>query len=165
MSTLQDTGRWPAITTTLVVAFLLVLLPWRGGLLDVRPDFLLVVGLFWVLHSPERVGFALLFALGLLTDFLDGVVLGQHALAYVVGAYLVLQLRLRLLRFDPVRQAVQMLPVFLALQLVVFLVGWLVVRPPEGLMMFVPVILHALLWFGLAWWMLLGRPHRRAGRM
>ena len=57
---------------------------------------------------------------------------GQHAIAYVVGVYLVLFLRLRLLQFDALRQAAQLFPILLAVQLTMLLIGWLAVNPPGG---------------------------------
>ena len=67
-------------------------------------------------------------------------VFGQHAMAYVVGVYLVLFLRLRLLQFDPLRQAAQLFPILLLVQLLLLLVGWLAVNPPIGLAVLLPVI-------------------------
>jgi rod shape-determining protein MreD len=89
-------------------------LPWSGWALALRPDFVLVAVLFWVLHQPARIGFGVAFFLGLLADFQDGAVFGQHAIAYVIGVYLLLYLRLRLLQFDPIRQVAQLFPILLA---------------------------------------------------
>lgn len=139
-------GSWQRILGSLALAILLTQLPWSGWALAIRPDFILVGLLYWVLHRPERVGFGWAFALGLLADFQDGVVFGQHGIAYVAGVYAVQYLRLRLLQFDPLRQAAQLLPVFLAVQLGILLIGWLAVRPPDGLAILLPVISNTLLW-------------------
>ena len=98
----------------------------------------------------KRQGFTTAFFLGLLADFQDGVVFGQHAIAYVVGVYLVLFLRLRLLQFDPYRQAAQLFPILLTVQLTVLLVGWLAVNPPASLAMLLPVVSGTLLWYLVA---------------
>jgi rod shape-determining protein MreD len=140
-------GNWRHIVGTLALAVLLEQFPWGGWALAVRPDFVLVGVLFWALHQPARIGFTTAFALGLLADFQDGVVFGQHAIAYVVGVYLVLDLRLRLLQFDPYQQAAQLFPVLLTVQFVVFLVGWLAVNPPASLAMLLPVISSTVLWY------------------
>jgi rod shape-determining protein MreD len=86
----------------------------------------------------------------LLADFQDGVVFGQHAIGYVVGVYLLLFLRLRLLQFDPLRQAAQLFPILLAVQLTVLLVGWLAVSPPTDLAVLLPVISGTVLWYLVA---------------
>jgi rod shape-determining protein MreD len=143
-------GNWRRILGTLTLAVLLEQMPWSGWALALRPDFVLVGVLFWVLHQPTRVGFASAFFLGLLADFQDGVVFGQHAIAYAVGVYLVTFLRLRLLQFDPYRQAAQLFPILLAVQLTVLLVGWLAVNPPAGLAMLLPVASGTVLWYLVA---------------
>ena len=117
MSPTQSSGSWRRILGSLTVALLLEQLPWSGWALALRPDFLLVGVLFWTLHQPARIGFGSAFLVGLLADFQNGGVFGQHAMAYVVGVYLVLFLRLRLLQFDPLRQATQLFPIFSAVQL------------------------------------------------
>ncbi|HMA12055.1 MAG TPA: rod shape-determining protein MreD, partial [Steroidobacteraceae bacterium] len=119
----QTAGSWRRILGTLTLAVLLEQLPWSGWALIARPDFVLVGVLFWALHQPARIGFAMAFFLGLLVDFQDGAVFGQHAIGYVICVYLVLYLRLRLLQFDPSRQAAQLFPILLGVQLVVLLVG------------------------------------------
>lgn len=146
----HSTGSWGRIAGTLLLAVLLEQLPWSGWLLAMRPDFVLVGVLFWVLHQPSRVGFGVAFGLGLLVDFQEGAVLGQYAMGYVVGVYLVQFLRLRLLQFDPLRQAAQLFPILMAVQLMALLVGWLAVKPPVSLAMLLPVLSSALLWYMVA---------------
>ena len=146
----QTPSSWRRILGTLTLAVLLEQLPWSGWALVVRPDFVLVGVLFWTLHQPARIGFGTAFFLGLLADFQDGAVFGQHAIAYVIGVYLVLYLRLRLLQFDPHRQAAQMFPILLGVQTVVLLVGWLAVNPPAGLSILIPVLGSTVLWYLVA---------------
>ncbi len=146
----QTGGSWRRILGSLVLAVLLEQLPWSGWALIARPDFVLVAVLFWVLHQPERISFGAAFFFGLLTDFQDGAVFGQHAIAYVIAVYVVLYLRLRLLQFDPSRQAAQIFPILLGVQLMVLLVGWIAVNPPTGLSMLIPVLSSTLLWYLVA---------------
>ena len=146
----RTSGSWRRILGTLLLAVLLEQLPWAGWTLALRPDFVLVGVLFWSLHQPARIGFGTAFFLGLLADFQDGAVFGQHAIAYVIGVYLLLFLRLRLLQFDPLRQAAQLFPILLTVQLTVLLVGWLAVNPPIGLAMLLPVFSSTVLWYLIA---------------
>ncbi len=143
-------GNWQRILGTLTLAVLLEQLPWADWARAWLPDLVLVCVLFWVLHQPARVGFGVAFLFGLLADFQDGAVFGQHAIAYVFGVYLVLYLRLRLLQFDPFRQAAQLFPIFLTVQLIVLLVGWLAVNPPAGLAILYPVVGSTVLWYLIA---------------
>lgn len=148
-STRREEG-WRGLILALLLALWLQSLPWSGIGLLLRPDFLLVLVLYGALYRPLRVGMGWAFVLGVLSDFQDGVVFGQHAMAYVVGVYAVQLLRLRLLMFDPLRQAVQLLPVFLLVQLTVLLVGWLAVAPPASWTIVLPALSSAVVWYGLA---------------
>lgn len=141
---------WRRILGSLALAVLLEQVSWSGWAMAARPDFVLVAVLFWVLQQPTRIGFGVAFILGLLTDFQDGIVFGQHAIAYVIGAYLILYLRVRLLQFDPLRQAAQLFPVLLTVQLTVLIVGWLAVKPPSGLGLLLPVLSSTVLWYLIA---------------
>lgn len=135
---------------TLACAFLLHQLPLSGWALALRPDFMVVVLLMWALHRPARIGMGWAFCVGLLSDFQDGAVFGQHAIAYVLGVYALGQLRLRLLQFGPLQQAAQMLPLLLGVQGAVLVVGWLAVGAPQGLAILLPVFGNALVWWALA---------------
>lgn len=135
---------------SLAFAFLLHQLPLSGWALALRPDFVLVALLFWALHRPARIGMGWAFGAGLLSDFQDGVVFGQHAMAYVIGVYALGQLRLRLLQFDPLRQAAQMAPLLLGVQLAILVVGWLAVGAPQGFAILLPVFGNTLVWAGVA---------------
>ena len=47
-----------------VVAYLLSVLPWSGTWLLARPDFILLVLMFWSLHEPRAIGQGMAFTLG-----------------------------------------------------------------------------------------------------
>lgn len=147
MSQRHAVGSWRRIAGSLGLALLLEQLPWSGWALALRPDFLLIGVLFWTLYQPARISFGAAFLAGLLADFQNGGVFGQHAMAYVVGVYLVLFLRLRLLQFDPLRQAAQLFPIFLLVQVVLLLVGWMAAHPPTDLSALLPIVNNTVLWF------------------
>ena len=149
MSPTQSSGSWRRILGSLTLALLLEQLQWSGWALALRPDFLLIGVLFWALHQPARIGFGAAFCVGLLADFQNGGIFGQHAMAYVVGVYVVLFLRLRLLQFDPLRQAAQLFPIFLLVQLLLVLIGWLAANPPSDLSVLLPVTSNSVMWLVL----------------
>lgn len=115
------------VWVTIVVAWLLSLLPWRAW--EGSPDILLLVIAFWCVHEPRRVGLVAAFCFGLLMDVHDVSVLGTHALSYTLVAYGAVALHRRLLHFDLLSQAIHMLPVFFVAQLVQQIVSaWLAGR-------------------------------------
>lgn len=113
------------IWCTIVVVWLISLLPWR--LWQPAPDLLLLVIAFWCVNEPRRIGMLTAFVFGLLMDVHDAGLLGAQALTYTLVAYGAVTLTRRLLRFDVVVQAIHMLPVFIGAQIVSHLVhAWLV---------------------------------------
>lgn len=136
------------IVLTLVVAFVIKQLPWQGWVLLGRPDFVLVMLLFWAQRQPQSITLGIAFLLGLLADVQDGVVLGQHALAYSVGVFMVQFFLRRLLMFTLSRQAMQMLPLILLVQVLALAAGWLSGRSPQDGWVFVSAVTSTLLW----WW-------------
>ena len=55
---------WQLVLTTLVLAFLLTLLPWPDTSRWLVPDFLLMVLIYWHIHLPRPVGIGMAFAWG-----------------------------------------------------------------------------------------------------
>ena len=64
-----------------LVALALAVIPLPSVLDQLRPDFLVLVVFYWSIESPRAGGLALAFFSGLALDVINGVVLGQHALA------------------------------------------------------------------------------------
>lgn len=150
---------WGIIAASLVVALLLRLLPWSGWALSLRPDFVLLALLYWGMHRPSVAGLGLAFFLGLVTDVLDGLMLGQYALAYV-GANFVVQLVHRRLRvFSPWQQALHMFGVLLGSQIVAVFAGTLAGRAFDDWIFFLSALTGALLWPAMG--VLLEWPQRR----
>jgi len=86
------------IVASFAGALVLAFLPWPN--LALTPDFVALVIAFWCVHQPRRVGLGTAWTLGLLVDAGNGVLLGQHALAYSVLAFAALALSRRILWFD-----------------------------------------------------------------
>jgi rod shape-determining protein MreD len=144
-------NEWRMIALTLALAFLLKQIPWQGWGLLFRPDFVLVVLLFWAQRREAGVGFSLAFALGLVTDVQDGVVLGQHAMAYCVGVFLVQFFRRRLAMFTLRHQALQMFPLLLLTEVVALVAGWISTRTPQGGWVLASAFTGTLLWWAVAY--------------
>ena len=92
---------------SLLVAFLLNLLPW--GRWAGMPDLLAVALVFWNVHQPRRVGVGAAFVFGLFMDVHQGALLGQHALAYTLLSFFAITVHRRLLWFTVPSQAAQIL--------------------------------------------------------
>ncbi|MSQ63111.1 MAG: rod shape-determining protein MreD [Betaproteobacteria bacterium] len=141
------------ILASLAVALLLNFLPWKNVLLV--PDFVALVLAFWCVHQPRLVGLGAGWLLGLLIDVGNGVLLGQHALAYSLLAFVAITLSRRILWFALWSQALHVAALLLFTQGVSALVrlaagaefpGWgIVVGPLIGAMLWPLVSLVLLL--------------------
>jgi rod shape-determining protein MreD len=86
------------------------------------PDWAALVLIFWSIREPQHVGMGAAFVSGLVMDVADASLMGQHALAYVVVSYAAVTLSKRILRFPLKWQALQILPLLIAVQIVQFAV-------------------------------------------
>jgi rod shape-determining protein MreD len=153
-------ARASSIIASLALALFLSFLPWRD--LRLVPDFVALVMLFWVIRQPRLVGLGVAWTLGLVCDAGNGVLLGQHALAYSIMAFLAIWFSRRILWFGAGLQALHIGALLLVGQAVALVVrlaagsdfpGWpIVVGPLAG----------ALLWPLTTWLLLL--PQRRPAR-
>lgn len=134
------------IGLTLVVALWVSIVPLPLWAQWGRPDLVAIVVLYWIMALPERMGIVFGWTVGLVQDIVEGSVLGQHAFALAILAYLALILYQRLRMFTPVQQA-WVIFVFTALnQLLCHWVQTLVGTVPFNLLFMVPAVISALLW-------------------
>jgi len=141
---------WRLLLSTLTLAFLLTLLPWPDAWRWLVPDFTLMLLLYWNIRAPRPIGLGVAFLLGLLTDAASGVLIGQHALSYVLAAFVVLSLHRRLEKFPPLGRALQMAPVLLGQAALVLLLGLLFDRQVTDWRYLASGVAAALLWLPLA---------------
>ncbi|MFT7221254.1 MAG: rod shape-determining protein MreD [Candidatus Azotimanducaceae bacterium] len=76
-----------------------------GELGYLRPDWVAMVLVYWIIALPHRVGILSAWVAGIVVDVLLGSLLGQHALAYVVIAYVAMNLYQRMRMFSVWQQA------------------------------------------------------------
>ena len=93
------------ILLSLFVACVLEVLPLPQLVLLWRPEWLLLVLLYWILEVPQRIGVLWGFGAGLALDFLTSVTLGQWALAFSLGAWAMIAARKRMKVFSPFQQS------------------------------------------------------------
>ena len=88
---------------SIFVALLLGLLPLPSWLQPLRPYWLALAVVYWVIEAPGRIGLGFAFAIGLLADLAFGGLLGEQALRLVIMAFIVQRFRAQL-RFFPLSQ-------------------------------------------------------------
>ena len=132
------------IRLTLVLAFLLNLLP--TSYWPFFPEWVMLVVLFWSVRAPLIVGTGTAFVLGLLMDVVDGSLLGQHALAYVLVSYTGRVLSARILWMPLKQQVMHVVPIMFVGALIEVLVRWFAGDEFPGYLYLLQPLLSALLW-------------------
>ena len=122
------------ILVSLFVAMMLLIMPLPDWVVWYRPQWVLLVLVFWALTLPSRVGLLAAFIAGLFVDLLTASLFGLHALFYVIIIYLVAKLQSRFYT-APVLQ--QTFLVFLLMMIYQLLQFWV-----EGMLGHVPSSWH-----------------------
>ena len=134
------------IIATFLAALVLTVVPLPDWLRPVRPDWVGLVLIYWCLALPDRVGVVTGWFTGLLVDLLTGTLLGQHAMALAVIAWLSLRLHQRI-RLFPVWQQALIIRVLLVLhQLLALWVDRFIGRPGPPWYYWTPSLIGMLLW-------------------
>lgn len=144
--------RSSTIVASFAVALLLAFLPWG----DIRyvPDFVALVLVFWCVHQPRLVGPGVGWLIGLVADAGNGVLLGQHALAYALIAFFAITLSRRILWFSPWYQALHVAPLLVLAEAVVMLVRLAAGATLPGWPILVGPLIGAALWPVVSWLLL-----------
>ncbi|MFL9923867.1 rod shape-determining protein MreD [Herbaspirillum lusitanum] len=146
------------IAFSLIIAFMLNLLPW-GQWVGV-PDFVALVLVFWNIHQPRKVGISVAFMMGLLMDVNAATLLGENALAYTLLSYFAIMIHRRVLWFPSGTQALHILPLLLLTQAVQLVIQLIVTGKFPHWYFFSESFISAILWPVVTWALL--APQRRA---
>lgn len=142
----QQNPRLGAVVVSFIVASLANLLPLPSDWLWFRPEFVVLVVIYWTIALPEQVGVGAAFIMGLIQDVLENALLGQHALAFVVLAY-VCSLSYRRIRNFAVWQ--QSVWVFVLVGIHQLMWNWgstFSGRTADSLIFLLPALTSALVW-------------------
>ena len=135
-----------AIAKTVLVALVLTLVPLPTWLAIIRPDFLVLVVFYWSVQTPRSAGIGLGWVCGLLLDAFQGPVLGEHALAVALVAYLGVREHQRIRTKPLVQQALVLLAVLALYEFVLWAIDGWSGHPLTTPLRWVPALTGALLW-------------------
>ncbi|MCG7895567.1 MAG: rod shape-determining protein MreD [Candidatus Thiodiazotropha taylori] len=142
----QPQNRSSVIYLSLLVGFILTIMPLPEWANTFRPQWVALILIYWCMTMPERIGVGVGWSTGFLLDVLTGTLLGQHALGFSVVAYLMLRLHLRV-RVIPLRQ--QVFTIFILLLVERLLALWSTGAanyPTPSLWYWVTPVVSTLLW-------------------
>ncbi len=135
-----------SISLSFLLALVLDILPLPTWAIWFRPEWLVLVTIYWVMMVPNRVSIGVAWCLGLLLDAMNGTLLGEHAFAMALVAYLVVKFHRRIRVFPIWQQAVTIFTLVLCYQASIFFMQGLNGELPMSLWYWIPSITSMLLW-------------------
>ncbi len=135
-----------SIYLSLLTGLMLYLLPWDGFGLMLRPDFVLLFMLYWMLRAPQLCNIGTGWMAGLLIDLASGSLFGQNALAFALTAFIAVNFQRRMALFSYWQQSGFVLLLLVFAQLVLLILKLFSGADIPGLSYFLPSISGILLW-------------------
>jgi rod shape-determining protein MreD len=134
------------VTMSVFIALIFAILPLPTAIEPAKPHLLLLFVIYWVLSAPRIAGLMFAWFCGLAIDLLKGPLLGQHAAAFLLIAFLTHKFQLRM-RIFPIYH--QTLTVFMLLALYEFVLFWIdgiIGQAVTTWLRWMPVLTSTLLW-------------------
>lgn len=134
------------IAISLTIAFLLDRIPIPIFLEKIRPDLVLVVLLYWVILLPHKINILTSWVIGLFLDIGRDTLLGQHALAFSIVAYLALK-ACRHIRLTSIWQQTLFVAILLIIkQILIFWINGIIGYPPRDWWYLAPTLGGIIIW-------------------
>lgn len=134
------------VPITLIVAFILTLLPMPGWAIWLRPAWVLMTLIYWAMVMPERVNVGTAWITGVFLDVLEGTLLGEHAFALTVVIYFVVRMSSRLCMFPLVQQGLSIFLLVLLYQFILFCIQGFLGALPNSWLYWSSSLTSMLLW-------------------
>lgn len=131
---------------TLLIAFLLSIVPMPVELSLARPAWVPLVMMYWIQALPERFGLLFAFIMGLLLDVFLGTLFGLSAMGMVLVAFIVMGLHRRLRMFPVWQQAFMVFVIIGCYQLLTLWIRSAFGRAAPSLWYLLPSVTSAIIW-------------------
>jgi rod shape-determining protein MreD len=137
---------WLIIPITLIIAFLITLLPMPSWTIWMRPQWVLMVVIFWAMFFPERINVGIAWVIGIFLDVMAGTLLGEHALAITLVVYFVVKLHTRLRMYPLLQQGFSIFTLTLLYQFILFCIQGFLGNLPSTWLYWSASVTSMLLW-------------------
>lgn len=145
MSIVQRHGT-AVIILSFVIALMLTVMPLPDWAEEIRPQWVVLVLIYWAMALPQRVSVGSGWVMGLLLDVVNDAVLGEHALALAFIAFLTAHLHQRLRVFPQSQQAIVILVFCIIYNLIILWIKGITGTAPSVWLIVIPSFTTALVW-------------------
>ena len=130
----------------MVAAFMLAIMPLPNWAVELRPEWVTLVLIYWAMTAPSKIGVTLAWFTGLLLDVSYGTLMGQHAIGMVLVIYVIHIQHQRLRVASLLQQAIVIFGLLFIKQLLILWVDGMLGRAPDSWLYFMPTVTSTVLW-------------------
>ena len=145
MSIAQKHGT-SVIVISFIMALMLTVMPLPEWAEELRPLWVVIVLIYWSMALPQRVSVGVGWSMGLLLDVVNDAVLGQHALALALIAFLTNNLHQRLRIFPQSQQVIVIFVFCVIYSLIILWIKGITGTAPSVWLIIMPSFTTALVW-------------------
>ncbi|WGE81916.1 rod shape-determining protein MreD [Actinobacillus equuli subsp. haemolyticus] len=145
-----------------MIAFVLEIMPWPIGFQGLRPNWVILVLIYWALALPNKVSVGTAFVAGIVWDLVLGSILGIHALVLSIAIYFVAKYHLILRNLSLWLQAILVVLYVIAIRFLIYFVELVLHSAEFNSQEILGAIISGILW---PWIFLLMRHIRRQLRL
>ena len=135
-----------AIYLSFFIALTLSALPVPEAVQWWRPEWAVLILVYWLVALPERVGLGTAWGLGILMDALEGSLLGLNALGMTLVAYVTLLSYQRIRMFTVIQQGALLFALVALHQLISHWIKGILGLSVQNVMFLIPAFVSALIW-------------------
>ena len=146
MATTLDQNRIWIIWISLFIALLLSIMPLPNWIEGLRPQWVALFLIYWVIALPQRIGIAHGFVCGFLLDILSGTTMGENALSLSIIAFISQQYHARLRVRNFIQQSYLIAGLLIIQKLVSFLVLGITINQTPSIQFWIASLISAALW-------------------
>lgn len=147
------------IILTFIIAMMLMLMPLPNWAQAYRPEWLMLVLIYWCIALPNRVGIGIAWIVGLCVDVIQGALLGQHAIGFAITAYIAIRFHQRVRNYPLHQQSLFVGMILLPYMSISLWILGILGEDPKSWLYWAPVVTSVLIW---PWIYLVMRAIRRS---
>ena len=134
------------IILTFLIGLILTVMPLPDSIAAFRPDWIAMLVIFWAMQLPRTWSVGTAWIIGIILDVSQGTLLGQHALALSLVAFITVRSHL-LMRVFPIPQlTATVIPILVTYQFMLFWINGVSGVDAPMIAYWGPVISGTLLW-------------------
>lgn len=150
------------ILAIFVIAFVLEIMPWPVGLQGLRPNWVVLVLIYWALALPDKMSVGTAFLAGIVWDLILGSILGIHALVLSIAIYFIAKYHLILRNLSLWLQSLLVMAYIVLIRFSIFIIEYALHSAAFNPQEILGALISGILW---PWIFLLMRNIRRQLRL